>query len=432
MTSPTRSLAELLGEKASTAEASRSLPRHRWYSVKESFSPALVEAAIEHENCGPGDLILDPFCGGGTVPLAAALRGISALGIEVNPFLAFVSKAKLSRLRSSELSKRVPGVVARVKEGAHSALVGYSTFTKARNYERGLFNRAVLTAFEGGWRATDSLPVQVRSLMRLALIGSAMDQCNAVRDGKALRYRPSLFDANFDADSFAREFEVRVNQIADDLAVNIPARSRPAIWSGDSRRRLSVLGRRRFKLCVTSPPYLNSFDYSDVYRPELFLGKFVRSTGELRQLRLQTIRSHVQASWKKPRSADFGSRFEACWREINDRTEILWDRRIPLMVQAYFEDMRLVLRELRRFAAPGASVWMVVSTSAYGGVEVPVDLILADIGTQVGWYVREVYLVRHLRSSGQHWKSRGGSGSESRRLPPLRESLVVFDDRPRP
>jgi hypothetical protein len=357
---------------------------------------------------------------------------MSALGIEVNPFLAFVSKAKLSRLRGSELRKHVPGVVAGASEGAHSALVGYSTFTKARKYERGLFNRAVLTAFEGGWRVTDSLPAQVRSLMRLALIGSAMDQCNAVRDGKALRYRPTLFKANFDADSFARAFEVRVNQIAEDLAIDIPATSRPAIWTGDSRRKLSALGHRRFKLCVTSPPYLNSFDYSDVYRPELFLGKFVGSTAELRQLRLQTIRSHVQASWEKPSSADFGTRFEVCWREINDRTETLWDRRIPLMVQAYFEDMRLVLQQLRRFAAPGASVWLVVSTSAYGGVEVPVDLILADIGSQVGWHLRGVYVVRHLRSSGQYWKSRGDRGSESRRLPPLRESVVAFDDRPRP
>ena len=32
-----------------------------------------------------------------------------------------------------------------------------------------------------------------------------------------------------------------------------------------------------FKLCVTSPPYLNSFDYTDIYRPELFLGGFVQS-----------------------------------------------------------------------------------------------------------------------------------------------------------
>ena len=31
-----------------------------------------------------------------------------------------------------------------------------------------------------------------------------------------------------------------------------------------------VAGTKQFKLCVTSPPYLNSFDYTDVYRPELF------------------------------------------------------------------------------------------------------------------------------------------------------------------
>lgn len=431
MPADTDFVATLLGDKVSTAAASTSFPRHRWYSVKESFSSILVEAAIEHEGCGEGDLILDPFCGGGTVPVTAALRGLSALGIEVNPFLAFVSKAKLSRLSSGDFRRRAEEVVAGVTAGAPSALDGYSTFTKARNYERGLFNQKVLTAFEGGWKATDSLPRGVSGLMRLALIGSAMDRCNAVRDGKALRYRKSLFDADFDAESLLHSLDGRMTQIADDLAVDIPEKSRASIWTGDSRKRLSALGNRRFKLCVTSPPYLNSFDYSDVYRPELFLGGFVRSTTELKEVRLRTIRSHLQTSWKKPRATDFGPRFEACWSELRDRIETLWDRRIPVMVQAYFEDMKLVLEKLRHFAAPHASVWLVVSTSAYGGVEIPVDLILADIGCQAGWYLREVHVVRQLRSSGQHWKSQGASGSESRKLPPLRESVVIFDDEPR-
>lgn len=60
------------------------------------------------------------------------------------------------------------------------------------------------------------------------------------------------------------------------------------------------------------------------------------------------------------------------------------------MVQAYFEDMEVILRGLRRRAAANASLWLVVSTSAYAGVEVPVDLILAEIGQRSGWFLREV------------------------------------------
>lgn len=427
MTSTLKSVRDALGATDASSESAATLPRHRWYVVKEGFSPALVDAAIQYEECEEGDVILDPFCGGGTVPLAAALFGISALGIEVNPFLAFVAKTKLSRASPSRVNDRLPVMLKAIKRGARSPLDGFSTFKRTTD-RPGLFNQDVLEGFEGGWRATDCLSSDVRSVIRLALIGSAMDCCNAVRDGKALRYRRSLLDANFDRRNLQEAFERRTSQALEDLALDICVTQR--LWQGDSRRKLSQAGGVRFKLCFTSPPYLNSFDYSDIYRPELFLARFVRSNDELRKIRLATVRSHVQVNWRRPRRSDFGERFQDCWEDIRDRQEALWDRRIPLMIQAYFEDMRLVFHKLRRLAAPGASVWLVVSTSAYAGVEIPVDLILADVGVQVGWHLREVCVLRHMRSSGQYWRSRGIHGSKQRKLPPLRESVIIFDSEP--
>ena len=54
------------------------------------------------------------------------------------------------------------------------------------------------------------------------------------------------------------------------------------------------------------------------------------------------------------------------------------------------------------YTLPDASVWLVVSTSAYASVEVPVDLILAELSQKCGWFLREVGVLRYLRSSSQH------------------------------
>jgi hypothetical protein len=97
------------------------------------------------------------------------------------------------------------------------------------------------------------------------------------------------------------------------------------------------------------------------------------------------------------------------------------------MLQAYFEDMRTVLKKLRSLAKSSASVWLIVSTSAYAGIEVPVDRILGEVGEQVGWRLREIVVVRSLRSSGQHWKRIEHADEASRAMPPLRESLVILD-----
>lgn len=144
-------------------------------------------------------------------------------------------------------------------------------------------------------------------------------------------------------------------------------------------------------------------------------------------VRLKTIRSHVQADWEHPNNDQFGELYEGCILKLKDSTEELWNSRIPSMVQAYFEDMEIILKGLRTRADDKASLWLVVSTSAYAGIEIPVDLILAEIGQHNGWFLREVGVLRYLRSSSQHFKYIGNSEKKS---VPLRESVVILDATP--
>jgi uncharacterized membrane protein YkvA (DUF1232 family) len=173
---------------------------------------------------------------------------------------------------------------------------------------------------------------------------------------------------------------------------------------------------------VTSPPYLNSFDYSDVYRPELFLAGYVKSNEELMKIRLRTVRSHLQANWRPPKQSNFGLAYDQIVKELGETSRKLWSDRIPLMVQAYFEDIALLLAALKKRAKRGAKLKIAVATSAYAGIVVPVDLIIADIGERAGWLLEDVQVVRRLRSSGQHWKHEESKDA----VPALRESMIMM------
>jgi hypothetical protein len=48
-------------------------------------------------------------------------------------------------------------------------------------------------------------------------------------------------------------------------------------------------------------------------------------------------------------------------------------------VDNYFADMKSVFSYCYRIAKKGAIMWLIVSTSAYAGIEIPVDLMLADM-----------------------------------------------------
>ena len=399
-------------------------PRHRWYRMKESFSPAWVKEVVSSETSSDRDIVFDPFGGCGTVTTTASVVGLDSLSYEVNPFLAFAARSKLTRARSSVLKRQLTRVRKAILENrVRSPLIDYSTFART-NDRRGLFNEAVLNAFETGWRATFNVSPGYKRLLRLALIGAAMDCGNFVRDGKALRYRQRLLDCEYDETSLCEALVARVAEMAEDLGESSGSLRRVGrVRTGDSRTLLATNKSVSFGLCITSPPYLNSFDYSDIYRPELFLGKFVSTTQELRQIRLATVRSHVQTSWFKPVGDSFGALFSEAINGVREHGSELWDHRIPTMIQAYFEDMHGVLKRLLIHGKPNASVWVVVSTSAYAGVEIPVDLILAEIGERCGLSLRQVHVIRHMRSSGQHWRTSGRRTSR----PPLRESLIVFD-----
>ena len=411
----------------STSVDARKEPRHRWYWVKEGFSPLLVQAAIKSEGCSSTDLIVDPFCGSGTVPIEAARCQIASAGAEVNPFLAFAAKAKTLTPPTDSITIWSERARKDIFEGTYSPLVGFSTFSSIGE-ERGLFTSEVLMGFQSAWQSLEAAPPSTRDILRLCLLGAALDCANFSRDGKALRYREALIKKQFTRQDLYEAFCLRSNEATDDIEVDEAPLTTPHIELTDSRKKLSERF-QEFKLCVTSPPYLNSFDYTDIYRPELFLGGFLQTSTALRDLRFRTVRSHVQASWQLPVESDFGPLFDECHQAIKAEREALWDKRIPEMIQAYFEDLRIVLRSLRSLARPDAAVWLVVSTSAYAGVAVPVDLIAAHVATQVGWSLRDVHVLRHLRSSGQHQRRLSFAGNEA--VAPLRESLVILDATPK-
>ncbi len=78
---------------------------HWFYRYPGRFSPQLAKAAIDHFS-GPGQLVLDPFCGGGTTAVEAIAMGRSAVGLDISELAIF-----LARLKTSRVSQRAESVL---------------------------------------------------------------------------------------------------------------------------------------------------------------------------------------------------------------------------------------------------------------------------------------------------------------------------------
>ena len=395
-----------------------SLSRHRWYDFKEGFSSSFVKRAIM-DSCKKHKhplSILDPFAGSGTTPLTALESNCNATAIEVNPFMSFIGKTKCLPQRHSKehLTCELQEVLETKPYEMDSPLETISTFSSAKKNDKWLFNKSVLRGFEALHHHIVKINAEdIRMFFLLALCSSAMQCCNAKKDGKCLRYKKSWQNLNYSSQTLRQYFEASCKMMIDDIE-QTPLRDGKCFFvNEDCRTAIKDFDDETFDLIVFSPPYLNSFDYSDIYRPELFLAKYVQDNAGLREIRKKTLRSHVQYNWENHQTP------ESAWvnsvvSKISDASKKLWNLHIPQVIGSYFYDMEKILSETYRTAKQNSHLWFVVSTSAYADVEVPVDLILADIASKQGWRLNTVNALRKIRSSSQ-------SSSNIQ----LRESLVI-------
>ena len=77
---------------------------HSFYRYPARFNPKFVRHIIK-ELTEPGDLILDPFMGGGTVVVEALALGRSAMGVDINNLSEFITRVKTTPLSPQDINE---------------------------------------------------------------------------------------------------------------------------------------------------------------------------------------------------------------------------------------------------------------------------------------------------------------------------------------
>src|SRR5690348_14082790 len=74
---------------------------HTFYKYPARFSPEFARAAIETFS-KPGEIVLDPFMGGGTTLIEALAAGRHAVGSDINSLACFVTRVKTHLVSAAE------------------------------------------------------------------------------------------------------------------------------------------------------------------------------------------------------------------------------------------------------------------------------------------------------------------------------------------
>lgn len=389
-----------------TNDGAQPIAFQKWHHFKEAFAPELIYRAIS-ESHHPVERCLDPFGGSGTTALTCRMLGVSSHTTEVNPFLADVIRAKLTDYnpdRLVQLLTAIRGVVRTTLRGVTIPTELPPTFVEPGLDERWIYGRSAAMGVFGVLAAIELVckdDSESERLFRMLLGGMLVDVSNVSVTGKGRRYRRKWTERMITAEEVVCIFVDRAEAAIVEIA---SFSARPHVnWQVDNAdARIVDFGQDCFDLSVFSPPYPNSFDYTDVYNLQLWVLGYLRDWPANQELRRATLTSHVQIS-RAYVAAPIGSPIlSSTLRALEDQRDQLWDRNIPAMVGAYFSDLLGVTMSAVTSLRAGGQAWVVVGDSKYRGVHVPVASILSELlASHHSGLSVDVEPIRHMKSSAQ-------------------------------
>ena len=154
---------------------------------------------------------------------------------------------------------------------------------------------------------------------------------------------------------------------------------------GDARVLAEKIGPH--DLAIFSPPYPNSFDYTDVYNVELWALGYLNGAEANSRLRHATLRSHVQLLRDFENNTMSSPTLITTIDALRQVREKLWNPHIPEMIGAYAADLAGVIADLWACLRIRGRVYMVLGDSRYAGIDVPVAKIVAEITRSIGFEV---------------------------------------------
>ena len=381
----------------STNAASRKMPIHRWFNFIAGFSPQFVSHCIAESDVASSGYLLDPFAGAGTALLSAQIEGVRSIGYEPHPFFAEMARAKLAADLTEHDVEAVRGVVRaqldrpvapeRVWEG------------KALTFLQKLVPQERLCRLAGCPAAVTKLAEIRRPIFHLLVSRILEAASGSSTDG--IYKAPTSSKRGMDVYDALESISAT---IIGDLR-EVPARTADAVLYETSSVARMPAGA---SICVTSPPYLNNFDFAEMTRMELYFWKWASSWAEI----TATVRSRLLTNTTTaPRGAKYGpgeatalpaairlavgqlylDLEQACKGRSKDYHRLAFP---------YFDGLYQVFSRVAEALMSEASIHVVVADSAFYGVHVPLQDFVALSLSELGF--SEVR-VEHLRVRGDRW-----------------------------
>lgn len=265
-------------------------PIHRWFKYPAGYSYRFVEFFLELNNFNEKSYILDPFVGTGTTNIVAKKMGINSVGIEAHPFVYWVANIKCFwEYNLKELKNKIQSLISQLEN--IRPYPGFHALEEFPELVHKCFSASNLWYLKCIRDTIENFPVtqEERDFFKLALTDTLRTASSA---GSGWPYiAPSKYHEKNERPAF-EVFSKTLHAMYNDICqVRLyPSKQvKTQILLQDARCDYPLVS-ESIDLVITSPPYLNNYDYADRTRLEMYFFALANSWGDItRQIRDKLI-----------------------------------------------------------------------------------------------------------------------------------------------
>ncbi len=390
----------------------KNIPYQNWCNYQEGFSTKLLDWFLDYKNINAKELMfLDPFCGSGASLVSAKLNEFRSIGIDINPFSYLLSKVKLDFYSEDEL-KIIEGFNLPKYKEIKNVYEKYEFSMVERIFSKENFTKIELIKNSIG-KITN---IKSQEFLKVALVSSLESCSNYKKGGNGLKKRKKTCEIDF-----YELFTSKKNQmILDKKKLN--KKTAFKLINGNIKDLDVLVENNSIDISFFSPPYPNCFDYFEIYKIELWIGEFITSYSQLRNLRKSAFTSNLNANLNQNASIDDSNSISKILFNtlLLLKEKDLWNKNIPKMLNLYFSEMNEFLNSLYQKMKFGGTIGIVIGNSSYGGIPILSDLIVSEISEKVGFKVDQIIVARNNETASQQYKKINDL------IKYVRESIVVL------
>lgn len=294
---------------------------HSIHPYPAKFIPQIPNRIIK-EFSNERHTILDPFSGSGTTLLEAKMLGRNSVGFDINPIGVLTSRVKTHSYTKEELRKLddwLESILSRNNETKYKGLWKPEIPRIEHWFQKDAIN--ALSVIVDEIRKIEN--IDIRRFFNLCLSGIIVSVSNQESETRfASKPKEITFDKVFK--NFERKALQTKRKILETLDKDKFSRSKCEVHLSDSRNICKVLDDSSIDLVITSPPYINSFDYYLYHKFRIFWLSYPENDEviEVSEVQKKELGSRYKYSGKNALSVNtFKSEMIECFSSVHKVTK---------------------------------------------------------------------------------------------------------------